>query len=77
MLVKTLLLGLVIFSLSACELNRLQGAQEMYDGGLYAGAIQELDGIIQTGMNGAIVTRAELLRSNSYLELGKTAVERD
>jgi hypothetical protein len=77
LLVKTLLLGLVIFSLNACELNRLQGAQEMYDGGLYAGAIQELDGIIQTGMNGAIVTRAELLRSNSYLELGKTAVERD
>ncbi|MDD2507348.1 MAG: hypothetical protein PHO85_03615 [Candidatus Cloacimonetes bacterium] len=73
----TLLLIPLLLLLSACEINRLRSAEDLYNKGLYVGAINELDALIETGVNGAIVTRAELMRSNSYLELGKTAVERD
>lgn len=62
---------------SGCEINRLNSARQLYEGQRYAGAIQELDHLIKAGKNGAIVTRAELLRGNCYLELGKTALERD
>lgn len=73
---RILLLSLALWLLlSGCEINRLNNAQEMYESGLYAGAIQALDDLIATGQNGAIVTRAELIRSNCYLELGKTAIE--
>ena len=74
-----LLFGLSLWLLlgSACEINRLNSAQRLYDGGRYAAAIQELDDLVRIGKNGAIVTRAELLRGNSYLELGKTALERN
>ncbi|MCB5252836.1 MAG: hypothetical protein RBR69_01060 [Candidatus Cloacimonadaceae bacterium] len=61
---------------SGCEINRLQSARELYESQRYAGAVQELDQLIDIGKNGAIVTRAELLRGNCYLELGKTALER-
>lgn len=62
---------------SGCEINRLNSAQELYNNKLHAGAIQELDDLIRIGKNGAIVTRAELLRGNCYLELGKSALERN
>lgn len=76
---QILLLGLSLWLMlsTGCEVNRLNSAQKLYDDQLYAGAIQELDGLIPVGYNGAIITRAELLRSNCYLELGKTALERD
>jgi tetratricopeptide (TPR) repeat protein len=66
-----------IMMLSGCEINRLRSAEELYRSQRYAGAIEELDTLIRIAQNGAIATRAELIRSNSYLELGKTAVERD
>ncbi|MDD5535779.1 MAG: hypothetical protein PHS36_01150 [Candidatus Cloacimonetes bacterium] len=72
-----MLLVPLLLLVSACEINRLSSAEDLYENGLYVGAIDELDALIKTGRNGAIVTRAELTRSNSYLELGKTAVERD
>lgn len=72
-----LCLSLWLVLSSGCEINRLNSAQELYDGQLYAGAIEELDNLIRMGKNGAIVTRAELLRANCYLELGKTALERE
>ena len=74
-----LLLGLALWLVlsSGCEMNRLKSAQKLYDAGLYAGSIQELDDLVRIGKNGAIVTRAELLRGNCYLELGKTALERN
>ena len=72
-----MLLVPLLLLISACEINRLSSAEDLYENGLYVGAIDELDALIKTGRNGAIVTRAELTRSNSYLELGKTAVEKD
>lgn len=42
----------------------------------YAGAIQELDKAIKYEQNGAVITRAELLRSRAYYELGVLAKER-
>lgn len=68
---------ILIMMLSGCEINRLRSAEELYRSQRYAGAIEELDTLIRIAQNGAIATRAELIRSNSYLELGKTAVERD
>ncbi|HNQ43075.1 MAG TPA: hypothetical protein PKI59_01530 [Candidatus Cloacimonadota bacterium] len=67
---------ILILLASACEMNRLASAEDLYHRKKYAGAIEELDKLIRIGKNGAIVTRAELVRSNSYLELGKLAIER-
>ncbi|MDD4034727.1 MAG: hypothetical protein PHO16_04905 [Candidatus Cloacimonetes bacterium] len=67
---------LCVLLLSACEINRLNRAEDLHNRKNYAGAIQELDTLIEIGQNGAIVTRAELVRSNSYLELGKLARQR-
>ncbi len=66
----------LILLLSGCEINRLNRAVDLYDAQNYAGAITELDDLIKSGKNGAIVTRAELTRSNSYLELGRQAQEK-
>ena len=62
--------------LGGCEINRLRRAEELYEEKNYAGAIEELDDLIEVGKNGALVTRAELTRSNSYLELGRLALQR-
>ena len=70
------LLVLCAMLLGGCEINRLNRAEELYQKQLYAGAIEELDRLIKVGQNGAIITRAELVRSNSYLELGKLALTR-
>lgn len=67
---------ILLFLLSGCEINRLRSAEDLYNKGSYAGAIGELDELIRVGKNGAIVTRAELVRGNCYLELGKIATER-
>lgn len=72
-----LAIPILLLFIAGCEINRLQSAEDLYRRGLYAGAIGELDALIASGKNGAIVTRAELVRSNSYLELGKTALQRD
>ncbi|MCK9310527.1 MAG: hypothetical protein PHY48_07385 [Candidatus Cloacimonetes bacterium] len=61
---------------SGCEINRLKSAEELYAGKRYAAAIVELDDLIVSGNNGAIVTRAELLRSDSYSALGEAALQR-
>jgi tetratricopeptide (TPR) repeat protein len=66
----------IAFLVIGCEINRLRSAEDLYNKGSYAGAIGELDELIRVGKNGAIVTRAELVRGNCYLELGKIATER-
>ena len=67
---------LLMLMISACEINRLNSAEDHYQNGRYAAAILEIDNLIDTAQNGAIITRAELIRSSSYLELGDTALER-
>lgn len=71
-----LLIPALLLVLGGCEINRLASAEDLYNRKKYAGAIGELDNLIRIGKNGAIVTRAELVRSNSYLELGRLALER-
>lgn len=67
------LFGLVLLSFSACEINRLNQAEELYDAQNYTLAIKQLDDLIKIAKNGAYRTRAELLRGNCYLELGNLA----
>lgn len=62
--------------LAGCEINRLRSAEEHYTQKRYAAAIQELDSFINTANNGALVTRAEQVRSNSYYQLGEIARQR-
>jgi tetratricopeptide (TPR) repeat protein len=62
--------------LSACEINRLRSAEDLYNKKRYAAAIQELDNLIKSANNGAIATRAEITRSNSYSALAEAAAER-
>ena len=62
---RILLILALLISLSACEINRLRQAEELHNNRRYASAIQELDRFILTAQNGALITRAELLRSSS------------
>lgn len=71
----SILLSLMML-MTACEINKLSSATEHFENGRYAAAILESDQLIETAQNGAIITRAELIRSSSYLELGKMAEER-
>lgn len=61
---------------SACEHNKFRAAESLYSQRRYAAAIEQLDEYIRSGKNGANVTRAELIRSASYYELGLAAIER-
>ncbi|HQP84512.1 MAG TPA: hypothetical protein PK058_05515, partial [Candidatus Syntrophosphaera thermopropionivorans] len=70
-----ILLSLVLLVISACEINQLNSAEDHYKNKRYAAAIQELDNYIQTGKNGALITRGEILRSQCYYELGLRAIE--
>jgi len=70
-----ILLGILML-LGACEMNRLRSVEEHYEKGRYAAAIQETDDMILKTKNRALVTRAELVRSNSYHQLGLIAQER-
>lgn len=70
-----ILLSLVLFIVSACEINQLNSAEDHYKNQRYAAAIQELDNYIQTAENGALITRSEILRSQCYYELGLKAIQ--
>ncbi len=67
---------LMLLSLSACETNRFRRTEELYQKGRYAATIQEVDGFLKIAENGALATRAEMLRADSYMQLGLMAVER-
>jgi hypothetical protein len=62
--------------IAGCEINRLKSAEELHTDKRYAAAIVELDDLIDSSKNGAIVTRAELMRSDSYFALGEAATQR-
>lgn len=64
---------LILLSFSACEINRLNRAEDLYNAENYTLAIKELDDLIRVAKNGAYRTRAELIRGNCYLELGNLA----
>lgn len=69
-----LLASILVFS--GCEINRLKSAEDLYKNKRYAAAITELDDLIESANNGAIATRAEIIRSNSYFSLAEAAAER-
>ncbi|PKN72535.1 MAG: hypothetical protein CVU50_06660 [Candidatus Cloacimonetes bacterium HGW-Cloacimonetes-3] len=71
-----LLTAIILLAGTGCEINRLKSAEELYGSKRFAAAIVELDDLIDSGKNGAIVTRAELLRSDSYYALGEAAAQR-
>ena len=71
-----LLLLSSLLLLTGCEINRLKSAEDLYQKHLYATAIQELDDLIANAENRAIATKAEILRSNSYIALAEAAVEK-
>lgn len=63
--------------LSGCEMNRLKSAEKLYEKENYLRSIEAADFLINNGVNGAVVTRAELLRAENYLQLGLKALEAD
>ena len=72
-----LLVLIIVLLLTACEQNRYIKAEVLYNQHRYAAAIELLDYYIKTGDNGALVTRAELVRANCYFELGLAAIEKE
>ena len=70
-----ILLSLSLLIISACEINQLSSAEDHFKNQRYAAAIQELANYIQTGKNGALITRGEILRSQCYYELGLRAIQ--
>lgn len=71
-----LIISLLLIALSGCEINKLRDAQELYNNERYAAAIQAIDEYLPNSENGAIRTRAEMLRSQSYLNLAELAIDR-
>lgn len=74
------LLALILLSLlmlTACEQNKLRQSESLYTQRRYAAAIEQLDEFIHKGKNGAFVTRAELVRSACYYELGLAAMDKE
>ena len=72
-----MLAGLALLLLNACEINKLNSAQDHYNNKRYAAAIQELDAYIGKAKNGALITRSEILRGKCYHELGLMARQRE
>lgn len=68
---------LIVLMLVACESNRFKRAELLYTQHRYAAAIEQLDAFINTGKNGALVTRSELVRSSCYYELGMAAIGKE
>lgn len=68
---------LFLIGLTACEQNKLRQAESLYTQRRFAAAIEHLDEFIHSGKNGAFVTRAELVRSSCYYELGLAAVDKE
>jgi len=66
----------MLLAVSSCELNKLAQPEQMIKEKRYAAAIEDLDDVMKKEGNGATVTRAELLRSEAYYQLGLTAKER-
>ncbi len=62
---------------SACEYNRFNQGEALYQQRKYAAAIEILDNYIDNSRNGAIMTKAELTRSASYYELGLLAMNKE
>jgi hypothetical protein len=67
------ILLLCLVALVACQQNKFKRAEQLFNQRRYAATIEQLDSFIKTGNNGAMVTRAELIRSQSYYELGVAA----
>lgn len=68
---------LVVILLTACEQNRFKRIEALYLQRRYAAAAEFLDEFIHKANNGAFVTRAELVRSSCYYELGLAAVDKE
>lgn len=68
--------ALILLGIGACQLNTLSRPEQMIKERRYVAAIEDLDNIIQKDNNGANVTRAQLLRSEAYYQLGLMAKER-
>lgn len=76
----TLIVILILFVgllFTGCEMNKLNNAEALYRQKSYVGTIEATDQLIRTAKNGAIATRAEILRGDSYLALSMMALERD
>lgn len=71
------LLVAALMLLAGCEYNKIKDAEKLFSARRYAAAIEQLDYFIRTGENGAFITRAELIRSASYYELGVAAADRE
>jgi Tfp pilus assembly protein PilF len=71
------LILILLLGLSACEINKLNSAQDHFNNRRYAAAIQELDIYINTGENGALIARSEILRARCYYELGLLAMQKE
>jgi tetratricopeptide (TPR) repeat protein len=67
---------LALLLLGGCEINRLKSAEGLYNDKRYAAAITELDDFVVSAKNRALATRAELLRSSSYYNLGEASAEK-
>ncbi len=72
-----LLIGFAFLLLAACEQNKYKAGEQLYSQRRYAAAIELIDQYIHSGKNGAFVSRAELVRSYCYYELGLAAFDKE
>jgi tetratricopeptide (TPR) repeat protein len=74
---KFICLVFTLVLITGCEFNKIKDAEQLYNSKRYAAAIEQLDYYVRAGENGAYITRAELIRSSCYYELGAAAVDRE
>lgn len=68
---------LILLGLAACEISKLNSAQDHFENRRFAAAIEELDAYVGSGRNGALITRSEMLRARCYYELALMAKQRE
>ncbi len=67
---------LLLIALTACQGNRFNSAHKYYLNKSYPVAIEQFDSFIRTASNGALITKAQVERSDSYYQIGKRAWDR-
>ncbi|MBN1326364.1 MAG: hypothetical protein JW996_00265, partial [Candidatus Cloacimonetes bacterium] len=68
---------LILFITGCTSTSKYKIARNFYQKGNYVAAIQQYDSFLEKSSNGALITKAEIERAESYYQLGLTSYEKE